>query len=116
MEHQDDDTARSILDGCEPILRGWEWSYVNSRLLDALKLQSRGECVTEGGRRLSVAFSPDGKRIISGYYDGKVPTWQTEPPPAGGALVGRGATPRRIAMGFSSRDHDGTKPRRVSGG
>jgi WD40 repeat protein/serine/threonine protein kinase len=60
--------AEQLLDECPPASRGWEWDYVHRYCH-----QERG---TLGGHTHAVnavAFSPDGRRVVSGagdrYYD-----------------------------------------------
>ena len=55
----------------DPDLRGFEWHYLR-RLCDAATPTLRGHT----GIVLGLAFSPDGRRVVSaGYTDGSIKTW-----------------------------------------
>ncbi len=58
------------LDGAQWNLRGWEHDYLYSRF-------TRGQTTVKGhsGSVSSVAFSPDGKRIVSGSRDTTLKVW-----------------------------------------
>jgi hypothetical protein len=57
--------ADRLLDECPEGLRGWEWRYVKRLChLDLLTYRGHGRAVT------SVAFSPDGKFVVSGAGGG----------------------------------------------
>src|SRR5262249_30096161 len=56
--------AERLLDGCPPGSRGWEWDYVK-RLCHLERRPLRGHIRSVN----AVAFSPDGRRVISGAGD-----------------------------------------------
>jgi WD40 repeat protein len=61
---------RALLDNTNPILRGWEWSYLN-RLYDPSLLTFKGHTqeVT------AASFSADGTRIVTGSVDNTAKVW-----------------------------------------
>lgn len=60
------DSARQILSECQPDLRNWEWG----RLWYLCGLSPKA--FTHGGPVEAVAYSPDGRLIASGDWDGKL--------------------------------------------
>lgn len=62
--------VRDLLRRCLSDLRGWEW-YRIRHLCDLSRLTLSGH----GSDVVSVAFSPDGKRILSGSLDGTLKIW-----------------------------------------
>jgi hypothetical protein len=67
-----DSHTRTLLDQCDPNLRGWEW-YRLQWLADqgALALHGHEGTVT------CVAFRPDGKRIVTASWDNTLKLWDT---------------------------------------
>ncbi len=65
--------VRELLDACPEDLRGWEW-YRLRHISD----QSRMTLLGHKKLATSVAFSPDGKRIISGGWDNTIKVWDAE--------------------------------------
>ncbi len=61
--------AQHHLDECPPNLRGWEHRYLQARLNAKQTLTGHRSAVT------SVAFSPDGQRIVTGSEDGTAKVW-----------------------------------------
>jgi WD40 repeat protein/serine/threonine protein kinase len=59
----------SLLDQCPEDLRGWEWHYLNRLRVASPSVLHHPSTV------LSVAFSPDGRRIAAGGQDGFVKIW-----------------------------------------
>lgn len=62
--------AEQVLDGCPEALRGWEWGYLKAQCHTELL-----EIAAHTSDATAVRFSPDGKRIATGGYDGKVHIW-----------------------------------------
>ena len=62
--------AREVLSACQWNLRGWEHDYLYTTF-------NRGQSTFHGhgGSVSSVAFSPDGKRIVSGSRDTTLKVW-----------------------------------------
>jgi WD40 repeat protein/serine/threonine protein kinase len=61
--------AQHYLDECQPNLRGWEHRYLQTRLSGKQTLAAHVGEVT------SVAFSPDGRRIVTGSFDRTAKVW-----------------------------------------
>ena len=57
-------SVRELLDSCPADLRGWEWYHLWS-----ISNQARMTMRMHNFRVMSAAFSPDGKRIVSGGWD-----------------------------------------------
>jgi WD40 repeat protein/serine/threonine protein kinase len=62
-----------LLATCPNDLRGWEWYYL-WRISDQASMTLRGH---ERGVE-TVAFSPDGRRIVSGSADSTIKVWDTD--------------------------------------
>jgi WD40 repeat protein len=64
-----------LLDECPPERRGWEWDYLRGLTRrDLLTIKHYDE--TDLSRQLSdVAYAPDGGRLASASWDGKVRVW-----------------------------------------
>ncbi|UCE47376.1 MAG: protein kinase, partial [Phycisphaerales bacterium] len=65
--------VRELLDACPEDLRGWEWYRLRH-------ISDQSRMILRGHKKLakSVAFSPDGKRIISGNWDSTINVWDAE--------------------------------------
>ncbi len=61
--------TQHYLDECQPNLRGWEHRYLQTRLNPKQTLTGHGTEVR------SVAFSPDGQRMVTGSEDGTAKVW-----------------------------------------
>ncbi|GMU84627.1 MAG: hypothetical protein AMXMBFR47_44960 [Planctomycetota bacterium] len=61
--------ALHYLGECQPERRGWEWRYLSTRISPGLTLIGHGRDVS------SAAFSPDGRRIVTGSEDGTAKVW-----------------------------------------
>ena len=64
--------ALHYLDECQVSLRGWEHRYLWTRV------NARQTLVGHAGSVWSVAFSPDGKRIVTGSDDATAKVWDAE--------------------------------------
>jgi WD40 repeat protein/predicted Ser/Thr protein kinase len=86
--------VRELLGGCPNDLRGWEWHYL-WHISDQSRMTLRGheELVS------SVAFSPDGKRIVSGGYDNTLKVWDAES--GGEVMTLRGHDNSGLSVAFS---------------
>jgi len=65
--------VRELLDACPEDLRGWEWHRLR-HISDQSRMTLRGHDEVV----YLVAFSPDGKRIISGSHDNTIKVWDAE--------------------------------------
>jgi WD40 repeat protein len=65
--------AGQLLESCPPERRGWEWRYVY-RLCHADLCTLTGHAAQVN----SVAFSPDGKRLVSGSSDNTLKVWDVQ--------------------------------------
>jgi serine/threonine protein kinase/WD40 repeat protein len=68
--------ARRLLDGHRPKsgeedLRGWEWRY----LWQLTRGSALATLTNESTQGFSVSFSPDGKSLAVGWWDGRVDLW-----------------------------------------
>ncbi len=65
--------AEQILAGCDPDLRGWEWSYLwrLCRRATLLDIRADSECVR------AMALSPDGRRLVTAGCDGVLRLWDS---------------------------------------
>jgi len=99
--------VRELLESCPQDLRGWEWDRVNH-----ISDHSMMSVITHQGQVLSIALSPDGKRMVTGGWEGGIKVWDiatgkeliTLPEPAENAIVCVAFSPdgRRIVSGGDS--------------
>jgi WD40 repeat protein len=68
LEANDLVVASHYLDSCRADFRGWEYDYLQT-------LVSKNQLKGHSGAVSSVAFSPDGKRIVSGSDDNTLRVW-----------------------------------------
>ena len=102
-----------LLADCPPELRGWEWNYLKRARSGYLPVVCRA-----GTQVVDVAFSPDGRRLVTAQLDGTAVIWDAAtgkalhvlrgPAPASGAspsapTAGGSLNSRRVS---SRRDHD----------
>ncbi len=64
--------AKRYLDESQPNLRGWEHRFLSTRVNARQTLKGHTDRVT------SVAYSPDGKRIVTGSGDSTAKVWDAE--------------------------------------
>jgi WD40 repeat protein len=86
--------ARDLLDVCQWDLRGWERNYLYT-LFNKNRRTLRGH----SGSVISVAFSPDGKRLVSGSQDKTVKMWDAQT--GREILTLKGHTDSVMSVGFS---------------
>jgi WD40 repeat protein/serine/threonine protein kinase len=73
--------AERLLDGCEPALRGWEWSYCRglchqeARTFGGFADHAASASAAPHGPVRDLAFSPDGGWIAAASNDGTVSLW-----------------------------------------
>ncbi|MFT5048814.1 MAG: WD40 repeat protein [Chlamydiales bacterium] len=67
------DIASDHLEACPEELRGWEWHHLQSRL--DVSVATLSDPAGNGARAWGVAFSPDGQRLVSGTFGGRLRTW-----------------------------------------
>jgi WD40 repeat protein len=65
--------TRTLLDGADPKLRGWEWHYLD-RISDTSLFTLRGH--TSG--LSAVSWSPDGSRVVTGSEDKTAKVWDVK--------------------------------------
>jgi len=61
--------AQHYLEQCDVSLRGWEWRYLKTRISARQTISGHGATIT------SAVFSPDGRRILTGSFDGTARVW-----------------------------------------
>jgi WD40 repeat protein/serine/threonine protein kinase len=73
--------AERLLDGCEPALRGWEWSYCRglchqeARTFGGFADHAASVAAAPHGMVRGLAYSPDGGWIAAANHDGTVSLW-----------------------------------------
>src|SRR5262249_52023671 len=61
--------SEDLLNGCPPELRGWEWHFLKRQRYGNPPPPQHADTVSR------LAFSPDGRQIASGSYDGLIQIW-----------------------------------------
>ena len=100
--------ARRLLDRHRPQpgeedLRGWEWRYL-WQLTRSSALVTLTNRPTPG---FSVGFSPDGKRLAVGWWDGRVDLWDVPGQAMGSGFDGPRASPPGTGGLFSGSQSSG---------
>jgi WD40 repeat protein len=91
--------ARFLLRECRPEMRQWEWHYLN-RLCHSDLLTLRGHDHAIHG----LAFSPNGKRLVSVGYDQTAIVWDAEHGKALFTTHGASSKDRAVTASFSGDD------------
>ncbi|MBL8796131.1 MAG: protein kinase [Planctomycetia bacterium] len=91
--------ARFLLRECRPEMRQWEWHYLN-RLCHSDLLTLRGHDHAIHG----LAFSPNGKRLVSVGQDQTVIVWDADQGKALFTTHGASSRDRAVAVSFSGDD------------
>ncbi|MFM7151090.1 MAG: WD40 repeat domain-containing serine/threonine protein kinase, partial [Gemmataceae bacterium] len=90
---------RTLLDGSDPKLRGWEWRYLN-RMSDTSLLTLKGHT----NHLFAASFSPDGTRVVTGSDDKTAKVWDARTGTE--LLTFKGHTGDVVSASFSA---DGTR-------
>jgi hypothetical protein len=102
IEHANIMQARILLDNCPVDLRHYEWHRLRA-VMDVSSSTMRGH----EGNVESVAFSPDGKRIVSGSLDKTIKVWDTKHADAYGDEVITGPVAITVATDDGDADENG---------
>ena len=82
-----------LLADCPPELRGWEWNYLKRARSGYLPVVCRA-----GTQVVDVAFSPDGRRLVTAQLDGIAMIWDAATGEAVHVLRGPGKDVRGVAF------------------
>jgi eukaryotic-like serine/threonine-protein kinase len=85
-----------LLAQCPPDLRGWEWNYLKRARMGYLPVVCNA-----GTQVVDVAFSPDGRSLVSAQLDGRAVIWDAATGKMRHSLKGDGRDVRGVAY---SRD------------
>ena len=90
--------AGQLLESCPTAWRGWEWYYLHRLChMDLLTIEAHP------GPVYDLAFSPDGRRIASGAWDGTVGVWDAANGKAILTLRGHSLPVRHVAFSPDGR-------------
>ena len=103
--------SQHYLDTSQPNLRGWEYRYLATRIINKRTLAGHGDAVT------SVAFRLDGKAITTGSADGRK-LWDAETGRVLVALVGNAEEQSKASYSvpMENRSSPGAKIRQQRSG
>jgi WD40 repeat protein len=89
--------AEELLNECPRELRGWEWYFLKRQRYDTAPPLQHSDTVNR------LAFSPDGRQIASGCYDGSIRIWDARTGRVLHTLLEEGAITRSLTYSLDSQ-------------